>query len=176
MKNNNCDNIIFNNIDGLEEKDINRKRNKVRAVIINKDKKILVCRNNGVFLLPGGKLKDNEDKIKGLYRELQEETGNDYSNFEISYLYTLIDYQKNYIDRNNNVFNRKIKTDYYIIYSDTDINYDNRNLTESEKNDFEYYYVDESSLESLIDENTQNPRKKYFDNELKITIDILNKK
>ena len=74
------------------------------------------------------------------------------------------------------MFNRKIKTDYYIIYSDTDINYDNRNLTESEKNDFEYYYVDESSLKSLIDENTQNPRKKYFDNELKITIDILNKK
>lgn len=39
MKSNNCDNIIINNIDGLEEKDINRKRNKVRAVIINKDKK-----------------------------------------------------------------------------------------------------------------------------------------
>lgn len=72
--------------------------------------------------MPSGKLKDNEDKIKGLYRELQEETGNDYSNFEISYLYTLIYYQKNYIDRNNNMFNRKIKTDYYIIYSDTDIN------------------------------------------------------
>ena len=64
MKINNCDNIIINNIDGLEEKDINRKRNKVRAVIINKDKKILICRNNGVFLLPGGKLKNNEDKIK----------------------------------------------------------------------------------------------------------------
>ena len=67
--------VIIAIIDGLKEKDINRKRNKVRAVIINKDKKILVCRNNGVFLLPGGKLKDNEDKIKGLYRELQEETG-----------------------------------------------------------------------------------------------------
>ena len=42
MKSNNCDNIIINNIDGLEEKDINRKRNKVRAVIINKDKKITI--------------------------------------------------------------------------------------------------------------------------------------
>ena len=29
MKINNCDNIIINNIDGLEERDINRKRNKV---------------------------------------------------------------------------------------------------------------------------------------------------
>lgn len=57
MKSNNCDNIIINNIDGLEEKDINRKRNKVRAVIINKDKKILICRNNGVFFVVRRKVK-----------------------------------------------------------------------------------------------------------------------
>lgn len=32
MKINNCDNIIINNIDGLEEKNINRKRNKAREL------------------------------------------------------------------------------------------------------------------------------------------------
>lgn len=32
MKINNCDNIIINNIDVLEEKNINRKRNKVREL------------------------------------------------------------------------------------------------------------------------------------------------
>lgn len=58
MKINNCNNIIINNIDGLEEKDINRKRNKVRAVIINKDKKILICRNNGVFFIARRKVKE----------------------------------------------------------------------------------------------------------------------
>ena len=45
------------------------------AIIQNKDNKILILQKNGKWLLPGGRLNENETWEQGLRREVEEETG-----------------------------------------------------------------------------------------------------
>jgi len=48
----------------------------VKAILITKDRKILMLRkNNGSWDLPGGKVDKGEKPLKALKREVQEETG-----------------------------------------------------------------------------------------------------
>lgn len=91
---------------------------KARLISI-KDNKILVCNYNGYLMLPGGKLDDTESFNEGLKREIKEEIGVEIEN-EQEFV-TVNNYVKNYISRDGNVTNRKIKTIYYTTDEDIDI-------------------------------------------------------
>lgn len=46
-----------------------------KAIVIRKDKVLLLRKQNAVWDLPGGKLKKGETVERGLFRETREETG-----------------------------------------------------------------------------------------------------
>jgi 8-oxo-dGTP diphosphatase len=55
------------------------------AIIRNKDNRILILQKNEKWLLPGGRLNENETWEQGLRREVEQETGiNDFTIKEIS--------------------------------------------------------------------------------------------
>lgn len=62
---------------GIKEVDKYKTRTTARAVIINNEKKILMLYSKSFndYTFPGGGVKEDEDYIKGLKRELDEEIG-----------------------------------------------------------------------------------------------------
>jgi len=159
-------NIIINE-DNLQIKDIEEINIKVRAMLTNDNNELLIANYGGIYLLPGGKVDDNENIIKALIRELNEETGIAYNNEELEYLCTLDYYQKNYPKRDNTVKNRLLKTYYYIgKIKHTQIH--NQKLTEKElKGNFNLEYIPLNQIKQLIiNNNTNNQRNIYFQKEL----------
>ena len=62
----------------------------VKAVLYNKDNKFLALKNDDfdTFDLPGGHVKENEELVDGLKREVEEETGLKISNVKkLNYIY-----------------------------------------------------------------------------------------
>lgn len=67
------ENIIIND-SNLNNNEIQKNGNKVRAVLLS-DNKILVSHYGGVILLPGGSIDKGETADDAIIRELKEETG-----------------------------------------------------------------------------------------------------
>lgn len=159
------------NYGNLKDYEINETKEKVRAIIVSPDNKILAANYSGVLLLPGGSIDNNETKENALLRELKEELGTPYNDNELEYLFSLKFYQKNYPKRNGLTLNRKIVNYYYIVPFKS-INYDNQTLTEKELNNkfnLHFLSIDEIS-EYLQNINTDNPRFSYFKEEMEIIL------
>ena len=159
------------NYGNLKDYEINETKEKVRAIIISTDEKLLVANYNGVLLLPGGSINKNETKEDALLRELKEELGIDYTLNETEFLFTLAFYQKNYPKRNGITLNRKVVNHYYIVPFKS-IDYNNQTLTEKELNDkfnLQFLSTDEIS-EYLQNINTDNPIFSYFKEEMEIIL------
>ena len=147
----------------LEEK------TKVRAIIKNNDKFLLV-NYGGLYMFPGGKLEDNEYLSNAIKRELKEEIGIDYEISELAPLTSFEQTQKNYPKRDGKIVDRIITT-FYFIAPYKGINLDNTNLSEKEKREnFKLEFLTEEEINLyILNDNSNNPRKKYFVEEL-ITI------
>lgn len=164
---------IIINEDNLKTNNIEEYNIKTRAILINDNNEILVGNYNGTYLLPGGKIDNNEEIIDGLLRELEEETGTYYSNKELNYLCTIEYFQKNYPKINNKILNRLITTHYYMgEYKEISLN--KIKLTENEqKGNFKLELIPLKKLENIIMENkNNNPRNIYFQKELLIVINF----
>ena len=160
--------IIINECN-LDDKDVNLIKNKARALLIEDDK-ILIAHYNDVILLPGGTVEDNEKIDDAVIREIEEEIGVKYNISELTPLFNLKHYQKNYPTRDNEVVNRLINT-YFYVGNNKGINLENVKITDNEKSgNFYIEFVKIDSLFEMLSEKSNNPRKKYFNREIEEAI------
>lgn len=145
---------------------------KARALIFNEFGKILVGNYNGVYMLPGGKVDAGESFDSAIIRELKEETGHDFSFYDIYPFLEVNFYLKDYPDRNFGVINKKVITRYYEseVYVNGIISDRNLSASEIENNYFLDFYSLDELIELLESNSTDNPRNKYFTEELLIVL------
>lgn len=156
----------------LDDNVVNKFGNKVRAILM-KDDKVLVSHYGGVILLPGGSIDDGETLDEAIIRELREEIGIDYNINELKRFLILKYYQSNYQTRDNEIINRMITTQYFLGQYNG-INLDKTNRTEKEiKDNFYLQLIAVDELMQLLNKTSDNPRKEYFDRELKEVVRVL---
>jgi len=160
------------NQDHLTKEEINKIVRKVRAIIFNEDGKIIISKYAGIYMLPGGKVDLNELEAESLVREIREETGIDINPSEVEPLVKIKTYARNYPERNGNITNRLMETTYYVINTPKNIKEENTNLTDSERNNnFRLLFWDINDIDILLNEYSDNVRKQYFNNELRMVLE-----
>ena len=102
---------------------------KVRAIILRKGKiAIISYKDTNTFMLPGGKVENEEDDKKALFREILEETGMDLEQEKPIYLF-----EQKYEKEMDNEDKKTIKTKFYFIKTNQDFNEKRKKLTDKEK-------------------------------------------
>ncbi len=164
--------IIKINDSKMSDTEIEKVKRKARAFLIQDDK-VLVANYAGVWLLPGGSIEPDETKEEAIIRELKEETGVDYDLSELENVLTINFFEKDYPITSKMNINRLLVTDYYFgYYKGVDIFGTKRSKSEKKLN-FSLKLVTYEELEALINEPSDNPRKKFFDRELKEVLSYL---
>ena len=126
------------NDDNLREEEMDRVITRVKAFIINSDKKVLIARSNGGCQLPGGHVEKNESYEDALIREIKEEVGISISKQEIKEFFKIRRFMKNYFNTSQNVISDVV---YYVVNTDQKPNKKNTHYTSLEK---EYQFHIES--------------------------------
>ena len=153
------------NENNMTDNDVKVIQNKARALLV-RDNSFLICNYAGVYMLPGGSVDNGESYDVAILRELREEIGIEYKIQELERLILIKYYQKNYPNRDGGTKDRIMQTLYYFgPYRGIDLSKSHR--TEKEKKDkFEFSLVSFDDLNHILDTDTGNPRKPYFDREL----------
>lgn len=144
---------IIYNCDSIAEKDINRKVTRVKALIINSKKELLLGYSHNTYQFIGGHIENGEDLIEGLIREIEEESGIKVTTEEIKPFFLRKKYLKDYPE--NNV-NSCYEYYYYAINTDKLPNLKNVNYTEAEKDgNFELRYIAFDKIEEEFEKNKE---------------------
>lgn len=161
--------IVFNK-NYSEELVINKKSNKVRAFIIDKNKNITLTKCGDIFILPGGKIEVGESEIDALKRELGEELGCVIVGYPEIFLKTK-HYLKNYPELYSNKFSNKLtETTYYYITEDSLMKTKDLSLDDNEiRGNFSTFKISIDDVLNILN-NSDNPREKYFNIELSTAI------
>lgn len=143
--------------------------NKVRAIVLNKEGKALIEKYAGLYMLPGGSIDDGETELMALKREIQEEAGIEI-NLETTEKFLQINsFDENYYDRKEKKeINRITNTSFYFVETDKEIDFDKRQLTQSEKeNGHTIKFENLSRIPYLVQTNeTNNKKREQFDREI----------
>ena len=149
----------------------------ISMIVIAPNNKILLIKqyHKNDYILVAGYVNYQESIESALKRELKEETGIVYDANNLKELLLLEYYQLNYPTRRDEVINRLIRTKFYFgQYRGIDLKSINR--TENEvKDNFHLDLIDLDEFASLINESSENSRKKYFDRENQEVIKVLKK-
>ncbi|MDE6141117.1 MAG: PHP domain-containing protein, partial [Bacilli bacterium] len=146
----------------LENTDLTSKKARLISVI---DDKILVCNYSGFYMLPGGKLDNDETFEEAIIREIKEETQETITPNDIQEYITVDNYQENYLSRKYpNPIKKETKTVYYI--TDKKINVSEGYLSPLEKaGNMRTSYMKIDTLKSLLKSEVR-PKHQVFAQEL----------
>ena len=143
---------IIRNDDNLREEDINETEVRVKTILVNDQKEVLVGYAGNRYQFIGGHVEKNEELLKTAEREILEETGISLSidkNTKPIAKYTA--YWKDHPIEN---FNKKTEIYYYLLRCNEKVNYENTNYTKEEKQgNFEVRKIKADNLEKEIIEN-----------------------
>lgn len=138
---------------------------RVKALLINDKKQILLGYSNGAYQFPGGHVKANESLEEGLQREVKEETGMviDVTNIK-PFLKIVYPYKND---------QRKSEIYFYLVKSDLNFNLKETEYDEAEqRNHFKLKILDLKDLKSKIITNIpNNPLNKYIVEEMIIALE-----
>jgi len=156
----------------LKSEEITDFSSKARAILLNDDNQILIVNYGGNYLLPGGSVDNKENIIEAIKRELLEELGQSYNENELEFIGTIHHFQNDYPKRNGTIVNRMVKTSIFTGKLKS-TNFENKKLTSKEEKDgFNIILVPLDNLKELILSNScNNPRKKFFQEELILICD-----
>lgn len=138
------------NYDHIKKKDINDRIIRVKALIINSKKEILLAKAYTTIQFPGGHLEENESLNEALKREVLEETGI-ILNREYEPFFALKYFLKDYPVIGNN---RSIEIYYFYIFTDEPYNLDNVHLDNQERDgNFQLAYIPLKQLKKYLINN-----------------------
>ena len=160
--------IILNN-DNLRDEDVQKYGNKARALLLMGDK-LLVSEYGGVILFPGGSIDRGESQWDAIVRELREETGIIYNPGDLENFFLLKHYQANYPTRDEELLHRLMITRYFIGEFK---GYDLSNMKRSQKEIADHFDLRLMTPNDILDYESDNPRKRFFDEENKEVIRML---
>lgn len=144
---------IIYNYDSINENELNRKVTRVKALLINSKKELLLGYSHNTYQFIGGHIEEGEDLIEGLIREIEEESGIKVSKAEIRPFFLRKKYVKNYPEKN---INSCYEYYYYVINTDELPNLNKVNYTEAEKiGCFELRYIPLEKIEEEFEKNKE---------------------
>lgn len=147
----------------FDKPDATSRKARLISIINNK---VLVCNYSGFYMLPGGKLDDEETFDLAITREIFEETGNIITEDDYDEYLTVENYQTNYISRHKpeRLINKKTITKYYITTKKIDSK--EAYLSPLEKSgNMRLAYMDIDVLKSLLKQEVR-PKHQVFAAEL----------
>lgn len=143
--------IVTHNSYNLKESDMTETVKRVKALIINSKKEILLAHSNNEYHFPGGHVEKNELLQDALKREIEEETGVKLNITNKKYFAKKIGYYKDWPEKGKN---RKIEIYYYLINKNLVPNLNNIKYTESEKKGhFKLKYIKLKEIEKVLKDN-----------------------
>ena len=141
------------NYDKIKEAEINDKVTRVKAMIVNSKKEILLAEAFTTIQFPGGHLELGESLADGLKREVLEETGIVLNSVPEPF-FVLKHFVKDYPVKG---VNRSIEIYYYYISTDEPYNLDNVYLDDQERNgDFTLSYIKLKDLKKYLRDHPGN--------------------
>lgn len=144
---------IIVNEDNLKDDEITEIVQRVKVIIINSNKEILLGYSHNDYQFPGGYVEEGESFEETINREVEEETGIVLDVKKLEPFACNIGYYKDYPEKGNN---RKNEIYYYEVFSDAKPNLNNTNYTEAEKEgNFELRYIPIADVRRTLEENTK---------------------
>lgn len=159
--------IIYND-NNLRDEEISKWTKRAKVLVINSNDEILIAHTDDSYYFLGGHVDCDESDYECLVREIKEEAGIDYDPVIdeplISIKYLLKDYPEVGV-------NTGYISNYYVIYDDLLLNYNNVDLTDDEKEgNLKMVYIHKSIILDEVKSYLDKCKRK---NVLRDTIDVL---
>ncbi len=162
------------NYDKINDLDINDRVIRVKALLLNSKKEIMLVESCNTIQFPGGHIENGESLSEALIREVKEETGITLKEkyepfFVIKY------YLKDFPVKGNN---RSIEIYYFYVPTDKKFNKNNLYLDDRERTgDFKIFTIPLKNIKKILKQNLKNnPINKLVNREMLLALKALKKR